>query len=106
AVPAPGGRAALGTGHTGHITAPWHLHQYGARPQPVPYDFPGERGKACRPRGLVPREVAVPHGPHEGRGGPHPLAVGDERYGPAALDELGGLDGAAPTPQQKGALVP
>ncbi|CAM5623924.1 hypothetical protein SCANM63S_09774 [Streptomyces canarius] len=105
AVPAPGGRPAPGTGHAGRVTTPGHLHQHRPVPQPLTGRLPGERGQPRGAGGLVTREVVVPDRPDEGRGPAHLLPPGDQRPGPAALDELGGLHGAAPTAQQKGALV-
>lgn len=105
-VHAPRGLPAPRAGHPRHIAPPRHLHEHGPVPEAVPRDLPGKAGQPSRPSRLVPREVPVPHGPHQRRGSPHLLPPGHDRRGPPTLDELGGLDRTTPTPQQEGALVP
>ncbi len=104
-VPTPRGRPAVRTRQPRHIPPPRHLHQHRPLPQRVPHHLPGERRQPGRPRGLVPGEIPVPHGPHERRRPPDLLPRGDQRPGPPALHELRGLHRAAPTAQQKRALV-
>ena len=105
AASAPGGRTAAGAGQPRRVPPPRHLHEDGAALQPLPHGLPGQARQPGRPRRLVARQLPVPDGAYERGRGPRHRAVGDQRRGPAALHQLGGLDRAARTAQQEGALV-